>query len=201
MRSLHAGLAVLRCDRVVRHRRQRSARLRPPSPRRLWARLEPSTGLLLASMNQRDDLGEHTPGDWLAAVRSGSNWRFPGCYGQGGAVCRGVPKPLAVLDPHAAAGGVAVVGDEVLVAEWQLGKVLEVPLAGGSVKTLVTGIENPTTASPSRRRLGPRRRLGDGNDLPARVLTRLLADGGFLTSCSTSATCAANCCEGAGARS
>ena len=62
------------------------------------------TGALITSMNQRDDLGARTPGDWLALVRSGQDWRFPGCYGQGGSVCRGVPKPLAVLDRHAAAG-------------------------------------------------------------------------------------------------
>ena len=67
------------------------------------------TGALLASMNQRDDLGARTPGDWLALVRSGQDWRFPACYGQGGSVCRGVPKPLAVLGKHAAAGGVAIV--------------------------------------------------------------------------------------------
>ena len=68
-----------------------------------------ASGGLLTSMNQRDDLGDRTPGDWLALVRAGQRWRFPGCYGQGGSACRGVPAPLAVLDKHAAAGGVAVV--------------------------------------------------------------------------------------------
>ena len=63
-------------------------------------------------MNQRDDLGAKTPGDWLALVRQGQDWGFPGCYGQGGAACAGVPKPVAVLDPHAAAGGVAVLTSE-----------------------------------------------------------------------------------------
>ena len=71
-----------------------------------------ATGALLTSMNQRDDLGAKTPGDWLALVREGQNWRFPGCYGQGGSACRGVPEPLAVLDKHAAAGGVAIVSGQ-----------------------------------------------------------------------------------------
>jgi glucose/arabinose dehydrogenase len=115
--------------------------------------IEPKTGLLLASMNQRDDLGSKTPGDWLAVVRRGSDWRFPGCYGQGGAVCKGVPPPTAVLDPHAAAGGVAVAGGTAYVAEWQLGKVVAVALDTGKATTFVTGIESPL----------PLLRLGDGS--------------------------------------
>ena len=47
------------------------------------------SGALVTSMNQRDDLGAMTPGDWLALVRQGQNWRFPGCYGQGGSACSG----------------------------------------------------------------------------------------------------------------
>jgi hypothetical protein len=31
--------------------------------------------------------------------------RFPACYGQGGTACIGVPQPAAVLDAHAAVGG------------------------------------------------------------------------------------------------
>src|SRR5262249_47247575 len=88
----------------------------------------PGTSELLASMNQRDDLGSKTPGDWLAVVRAGQNWGFPSCYGQ----CAGQPKPLAVLAAHAAAGGVAVLNSKTaVVAEWQLGKVLQVDLQTG----------------------------------------------------------------------
>src|SRR5205814_3987809 len=59
--------------------------------------LDPATGKLFASMNQRDDLGSRTPGDWVAVVHRGSDWGFPRCYGQGGTICSGVPAPLAVL--------------------------------------------------------------------------------------------------------
>jgi glucose/arabinose dehydrogenase len=112
---------------------------------------------LLVTMNQRDDLGARTPGDWLSLVRQGDDWGFPACYGQGGPACRGVPKPLAVLDRHAAAGGVAVVdgslgpavGRAAIVAEWQLGKVLRVPLAAsgarasGPAALVLHGVRNP----------------------------------------------------------
>jgi glucose/arabinose dehydrogenase len=112
---------------------------------------------LFATMNQRDDLGAATPGDWLSLVRQGENWRFPRCYGQGGRVCEGVPQPVAVLDPHAAAGGVGIVtgelgpavGTSALVAEWQLAKVVQVALTRsgstyeGVVSTFLAGLRNP----------------------------------------------------------
>jgi glucose/arabinose dehydrogenase len=118
---------------------------------------DPGTSNLLVSMNQRDDLGARTPGDWLALVREGERWGFPRCYGQGGGSCAGVPKPTATLDKHAAAGGVAFVtgelgkgvGTSALVAEWQLGKVQAVALSksqsgyNGSVAPFLAGLKNP----------------------------------------------------------
>jgi len=117
----------------------------------------PGTSDLLVSMNQRDDLGARTPGDWLAKVAQGDDWRFPDCYGQGGAACRAVPAPIAELDKHAAAGAVAVVtgqlgsavGTAALVAEWQTSRVMRVPLAKGAATSasvaepLLTGLRNP----------------------------------------------------------
>ena len=117
----------------------------------------PGTKTLFVSMNQRDDLGTKTPGDWLAVVREGEDWRFPACYGQGGAACAGVPAPVAELDRHAAAGGVAIVtgslgssvGTSAVVAEWQSGVVKRVALTksdsgyAGTASTLLTGLQNP----------------------------------------------------------
>jgi glucose/arabinose dehydrogenase len=116
----------------------------------------PGTDHLLATLNQRDDLGAKTPGDWLALVRDGDDFGFPECYGQGGTACDGMPKPLAVLDKHAAAGGVAIVrhelgaalGSSALVAEWAAGKVLRVPLEAqgeraGAAVPFLTGLANP----------------------------------------------------------
>jgi len=126
----------------------------------------PGTNELFVTMNQQDDLGTRTPGDWLALVREGQDWRFPGCYGQGGSSCAGVPTPTAVLDKHAAVGGVAIatgqlgasVGTAAIVPEWQLGKVQRVVLRTtgsgytGSVTPLLSGIRNPLaiTLAPDR---------------------------------------------------
>jgi glucose/arabinose dehydrogenase len=100
--------------------------------------LDPAGGLL-ASMNQRDDLGARTPGDWLARVKEGQDWRFPECYGQ----CADAPKPLAVLDKHAAAGAVALDGGAALVTEWATGRVLRVDLKTGAVTLYLTGVSSP----------------------------------------------------------
>jgi glucose/arabinose dehydrogenase len=117
----------------------------------------PTAGDLLVTMNQRDDLGQATPGDWLAVVRPGDDWGFPLCYGQSARGCRSTPRPLAVLDKHAAVSGVTLVsgplsdgsGTAALVAEWNTAKVLRVPLtpdeagATGAPETLLTGIQRP----------------------------------------------------------
>jgi glucose/arabinose dehydrogenase len=111
---------------------------------------DPQTGDLLATMNQRDDLGSVTPGDFLSVVRSGQAWHFPSCYGQGGAACSGVPQATAVLDKHAAVSDVSVVGRSALVAEWAVGKVVRVALPSGAVSAFLTGVKNPVAVA-----LGP----------------------------------------------
>jgi glucose/arabinose dehydrogenase len=117
----------------------------------------PGTDDLLVSMDQRDDLGAATPGDWLGLVGAGQSWGFPGCYGQGGTACAGVPSPVAVLDPHAAVSGVAIVtgslgatgGTAALVAEWSLGRIERVTLEStptgytGTATPFLTGIGAP----------------------------------------------------------
>jgi glucose/arabinose dehydrogenase len=117
----------------------------------------PQSSDLFVTINQRDDLGALTPGDWLAVVHPGQAWGFPACYGQGGPACRGVPKPVAVLDKHGAVIGLAIatgqlgptVGTSAIVAEWAVGKVQRVtlrhvgPAYVGTVKPFLTGIKNP----------------------------------------------------------
>jgi glucose/arabinose dehydrogenase len=117
----------------------------------------PNTSDLFVTMDYRDDLGPKTTGDALAVVKGGASWRNPTCYGQGGAACTGVPTATAVLDPHAAVSGVAIVqgelgttvGTAALVAEWALGKVQRVALTKtGDVYTsatsaFLTGVKNP----------------------------------------------------------
>jgi glucose/arabinose dehydrogenase len=125
----------------------------------------PGTTDLFVTMNQRDDLGDATPGDWLAVVHDGDDWGFPACYGQSGAsACRAVPEPTAVLDQHSAVSGVAIVtgqlgvsvGTAAVVAEWSDGKVQRVALTKsgaqytGTVHPFLTGLKNPmpVTLSP-----------------------------------------------------
>ena len=119
----------------------------------------PGTRDLFVTMNQRDDLGDETPGDWLSIVQHGQSWGFPDCYGQGGAACAGKPGPVAALDKHAAVSELAIVtgelgdatGTAALVAEWQSAKVVRVALradgtgaSGGDATTpYVTGLQNP----------------------------------------------------------
>lgn len=120
----------------------------------------PGTTELLVTMNHRDDLGDATPGDWLAVVAEGSNWAFPACPGTAPTACDGVPAPLAALDPHAGLSGLALVTDELgpglahvaIVAEWAGGVVQQVALDGaasrtGTVRPFLTGMHNPTAVA------------------------------------------------------
>jgi glucose/arabinose dehydrogenase len=114
----------------------------------------PGTSVLFVTMNQRDDLADATPGDWLAVVSEGQGWGFPDCYGQQSGHCNGTPTPVAVLDQHAAVSGVAIVtgqlgsaiGSSALVAEWAKGAVQRVGLAS-------EGSTDSTTVSPFLRGL------------------------------------------------
>lgn len=113
----------------------------------------PGTDDLLVTMNQRDDLGDATPGDYLAQVSTGQLWGFPNCYGQGGSACAGVPSHIAELDKHAAVSGLALLTSggrtTAYLAEWAEGKVLAVPLTGksgsysGAPQLLVSGVQGP----------------------------------------------------------
>jgi glucose/arabinose dehydrogenase len=141
--------------------------------------LYPHTATLFATLNQRDDLGAATRGDGLAVVRAGDDWKFPGCYRQGGAACVGVPPPVGVLDKHAAAAGVAIVihqlrgrfASSALVAEWQLGRVVARRAAAhegrfhGEGDHILDRHGEPVANSDGARWLNPRRRLANRNDL------------------------------------
>ena len=117
----------------------------------------PGTDDLFVTMNQRDDLGAKTPGDWLSVVRAGESWGFPAYYGQSGATWSSMPRPVATLDRHAAVSGVALVtgqlgtgvGTGAVVAEWTTGKVQLVRLTArdggytGRTVSFLRGFANP----------------------------------------------------------
>ncbi len=140
----------------------------------------PGTSDLFVTMNQRDDLGDATPGDWLAVIKPGEDWRFPDCYGQGGSVCQDVPGPVAVLDPHAAVSGLAIVPGAsgsnayAVVAEWAKAKLLKVDLTksgsgySGQGLDLRHGPAGAGAGDPVLGRQALRRRLEDRHRLRAR---------------------------------
>ena len=111
----------------------------------------PGSDDLFVTMNQRDDLGSKTPGDWLALVRQGESWGFPSCYGQDTAKCASTPSPLAELDEHAAVSGVAIVTGQLgsTLGAWVTGKVQWVRLTAsngtytGTTTAFLSGFENP----------------------------------------------------------
>ena len=117
----------------------------------------PGTDILFATMNQRDDLGSKTPGDWLSVVTEGEQWGFPACYRQGGSACTDVPEPVAALDEHAAVSGVTIVtgqlgktvGTSAIVAEWAKSSVRRVALTKdgstdtGTAEPFLTGFKSP----------------------------------------------------------
>ena len=108
----------------------------------------PGTSRLLVSDNGRDDLGPFRPPEELNVVDVRADpvpdFGFPGCYGQGGAACRGKTAPLVTFAAHASADGVAVTDD------W----------GGGGLTAFVTENGSSYPANPTGRdirivRLGP----------------------------------------------
>jgi len=138
-----------------------AARIRAP----FGLAFKPGTSDLFVTMNQRDDLGDRTTGDALAIVSPGTNWKFPACYAQGGPACADVPRPIALLDKHAAVGSVAILTGQLgratastaLVAEWQAATVQRVTLKGqrrlrGLGKPLAYRLQHPLALIVTRTR-------------------------------------------------
>lgn len=74
----------------------------------------PGTSRLLVTDNGRDDLGAFRPPEELNVfdVAGGTvSFGWPGCYGQGGAACRGKVGALLELPAHASSDGLAVTED------------------------------------------------------------------------------------------
>jgi glucose/arabinose dehydrogenase len=77
---------------------------------------QPGTERLYATVNGRDDLGEE-PAEMLVEVSQGRNFGWPGCWPSwkrkrlAGNGCAGVTAPVAYLEPHSAAAGIAFARD------------------------------------------------------------------------------------------
>ncbi|HEY5294898.1 MAG TPA: PQQ-dependent sugar dehydrogenase [Gaiellaceae bacterium] len=116
---------------------------------------------LYASVNGRDDLGDGKPADMVVRVRSGADYGWPACWPSYAlhkltGACGGVTAPVAYLEPHSSADGIASWRGDLFVAEW--GEYLSrahgrrvVRIRRGKVTTFATGIDHPLalTVDPS----------------------------------------------------
>jgi glucose/arabinose dehydrogenase len=120
--------------------------------------VDPRTGRLHASVNERDELGENEPAETIVEIRPGRDFGWPRCWPSSRRKrlvgrCRGVTRPVAYLQPHSAPGGLAFWNDALYVAEWgeylkrEHGrKLTRVVLREGrpaAVSTFAAGFEHP----------------------------------------------------------
>ena len=128
---------------------------------------QPGTGVLFASDNGRDDLGDAEPAETVVRVRPGANYGWPGCWASWRerrlrGSCTGVTAPVAYLEPHSAASSIAFWRGGLYVAEWgqylseRWGrKVVRVDVRTGRSSTFADGFEHPLglVAEPGGRAL------------------------------------------------
>ena len=108
---------------------------------------------LYATVNGRDDLGDGEPADSLVRVRRGADYGWPDCW-PGYALrrltgrCSGVTPPVAYLEPHSSADGIALWRGDLFVAEWgeylsaKHGRVV-VRIVHGRATTFASGFQHP----------------------------------------------------------
>lgn len=129
--------------------------------------VDPATGRLYASVNERDGLGPSEPAETVVEIRPGRRFGWPACWpsyrrkrlmGE----CRGMSPPLAYLEPHSSADGLVVYrggsfGERFegnfFVAEWgqylsrargrKLARVVLKPGRPAVVSTFASGFDHP----------------------------------------------------------
>jgi glucose/arabinose dehydrogenase len=94
--------------------------------------VQPSTGRLFASVNGQDKLGDGEPAESIVEVRRGRFYGWPRCWPSFAGLrlvgsCAGVAAPVAYLEPHSSADGMAfytgssfpdAYRGDLFVAEW-----------------------------------------------------------------------------------
>ncbi len=117
--------------------------------------VQPGTGRIFVSVNNRDDLGRSEPAEAIVILRRGADYGWPACWPSWAerrlrGSCAGVTPPLAYLEPHSSANGMAFLGGALYVAEWgqyastQWGrKLVRVDPRTGRVAAFATGFEHP----------------------------------------------------------
>jgi glucose/arabinose dehydrogenase len=110
---------------------------------------------IFATVNNQDILGEWEPAESLVRLRRGAHYGWPRCWPSWRARalrgdCRGVDRPLAYLEPHSSANGIAYGDGALYVALWgqyasrRHGRSLvRVDPATGRTTTIARGFEHP----------------------------------------------------------
>ena len=85
--------------------------------------IQPRTGRLFVSVNGQDELGDSEPAESIVVLRRGASYGWPRCWPSRRLLrlagsCRGVTPPVAYLEPHSSADGIAFWGRDLFVAEW-----------------------------------------------------------------------------------
>ena len=75
------------------------------------------------TVNGQDNLGDREPAESVVVLRRGANFGWPTCWASFhrhrlSGSCTGVTKPLAYLEPHSSADGIAYWRDALFVTEW-----------------------------------------------------------------------------------
>lgn len=116
---------------------------------------------LYATVNGRDKLGENEPAEMVVRIQPGANYGWPDCWPSYvlrklNGSCGGVTAPVAYLEPHSSADGIAYWHGALFVAEW--GEYLHanhgryvVRVSRGRSTKFATGFDHPLAvlAGPS----------------------------------------------------
>ncbi len=75
------------------------------------------------TVNGQDNLGDREPAETVVVLRRGADYGWPNCWASFhrhrlSGSCTGVAKPLAYLEPHSSADGIAFWRDALFVTEW-----------------------------------------------------------------------------------
>ena len=109
---------------------------------------------LYATVNGRDSLGDGEPAEEVVNVRAGADFGWPACWPSyalmrlTGTSCGGVTPPVAYLEPHSSADGIASWRGDLFVAEWgeylstRHGRKL-VRIRRGKAEAFATGFSHP----------------------------------------------------------
>ena len=122
------------------------------------------TGRLYASVNERDRLGPDEPAETIVEVRQGRRFGWPDCWPsyrrkQLVGSCGGVTRPLAYLEPHSSADGLAV----------YRGESFPTALPGEPVRGRVGRVPEPQARAQAQPRRAAAGASGGGLDLRHRL--------------------------------